>query len=143
VIDLFAGGLLLALALAVTGQGASPASPSSPPDCTWYKDWETLRPKVDDLPHSLRPPRRRKGSAERIHPNPGEHYDIEGPWIVVAVISAAGRVLDARVVRHAATPPWPRYEAALLKSVRKWEYQPATLNGHPVAFCMAIRLQDR
>ena len=128
--------------LRLDGGAAAPVDAISP-DCSWYKDWETIRPKVDDLPHALRPPRRRKGSVERIQPNPGERFDIEGPWIMAAVISPTGHVLDIRVLRHASDPPWPRYETALVKAVRKWEFSPATLNGKPVAFCQVIRLQDR
>ena len=133
----------LTLALMRLDSAPEPAAEAAAADCSWYRDWEAIRPKVDDLPHALRPPRRRKGSAERIQPNPGERYSIEGPWILAAVISPTGRVLDIRVVRHAADPPWPRYEATLLKAVRKWEFHPATLNGRPVAFCQVIRLQDR
>jgi len=139
--------MILVVALTVIllrlDRATEPTVDATAPDCSWYQDWETLRPKVDDLPHALRPPRRRKGSVERIQPNPGESYSIEGPWVMAAVISPTGRVLDLRVLRHASDPPWPRYEATLVKAVRKWEFYPATLNGKPVAFCQTIRLQDR
>jgi len=139
--DLVVVALTVAL-IRFDGPTESAAEPIAP-DCSWHKDWESLRPKVDDLPHALRAPHRRKGSAERPRPNPGERYSIEGPWIMAAVIGPNGHVLDVRVLRHASEPPWPRYEATLLKAIRKWEYQPATLNGRPVAFCEIIRLQDR
>ena len=111
-------------------------------DCTWSPAWQALTSGASG-PGDLTPPRKRKGSLERPRPNPGERYSLEGPWILSAVVDANGRVVDTRVARSASEPRWPRYEAALLKSLRKWEFVPATRNGRPVPFCFTLTAQDR
>jgi TonB family protein len=120
--------------------------PSEPPEphyaCDWSSVWQTLDKGTGS--GEITPPRRRKGSlGKRPHPNPGENYSLEGPWIISAVIDAKGSVVDARVMRSAAQPPWPRYEAALLKSVRKWEFTPALKGGKPIPVCFTLRVKDR
>jgi len=86
------------------------------------------------------PPRKRNGRLERIRPDPGERFSIEGPWEVEAVVTERGKVLDARIMKSASTPPWPKYEAHILKSIRKWEFEPARLKGVPVGTCVVFVL---
>src|SRR5437868_2888311 len=99
--------------------------------CSWSSVWQSIAIKPEEGAQ-LTPARRRKGSLERPRPNPGERYDLEGPWILSAVVDAKGKVVDARVIKSASDPPWPRYEAHLLKGLRKFEFTPALANGRAV-----------
>jgi Gram-negative bacterial TonB protein C-terminal len=136
----------MAAALWVVGGGLLAAQPLEPVkphyDCEWSKVWEGL-PKGARSPGELNPPRKKKGRLTRPHPNPGERYSLEGPWILSAVVDASGRVVDTAILRSASEPRWPRYEAALLKSLRNWEFAPATRNGQGVPFCYTLTVRDR
>ena len=111
-------------------------------DCNWSPAWEALASSANGS-GELTPPVKRKGSLARPQPNPGERYSLEGPWVLSAVVDAKGKVVDTRVLRSASEPRWPRYEAALLKSLRKWEFVPASRNGRSVPFCFTLTAQDR
>jgi hypothetical protein len=67
---------------------------------------------------------------------------LEGPTIFSIVVDPHGRVADLRLVKSAATPPWPRYEASLAKAVRKIHFEPGTLAGKPVTFCDWLVIKD-
>ena len=120
----------------------SPEPAPSDHGCEWSAVWPSIAQSGPSGGKFI-PPRRRKGKLERPHPNPGEGYDLDGPWILSAVVDAKGKVIDAKIVRSASNAPWPRYEAALLKSFRKWEFAPATRDGQPVPFCFTLRATDR
>jgi TonB family protein len=53
------------------------------------------------------------------------------PVIVEISIDADGRVTAAEVLR-----PNPLLEAAALRAVREWRFEPALLNGKPVSVTM-------
>lgn len=77
-------------------------------------------------------PRHKRITLEaRPRPNPGEQYQLEGATLFSIVIDAQGKVADLRLVKGAATPPWPRYEASLAKAVRKIRFKPGTLGDKP------------
>jgi len=127
---------------------ASDPPETKPPACSWSPHWEQIAGDVRTRAGGSSagpdtPPRKRKGRIERIRPDPGERFSIEGPWEVEAVLSEKGKILDARVMKGASTPPWPKYEAHILKSLRKWEFEPARLKGVPVGTCVVFELQDK
>ncbi len=110
--------------------------------CEWSAVWRSIAPQVTESSVATAP-RHRKGYLERIRPNPGERYHLEGPWLVSIVIDAKGNVVDARMIRTASDPPWPRYEEHLLKGARKFKYEPMRLDGKPVASCLTLALRDK
>jgi outer membrane biosynthesis protein TonB len=62
-----------------------------------------------------------------------------GIWIGEALIAADGSVADAWSVREPRlTPPFPEFNEAILKAIRKWEYEPVTVEGERMPFCMVI-----
>ena len=55
------------------------------------------------------------------------------------LIDPGGNVRQVWVVREpTCTPAWPELGDAILGAVRLWKYEPATLNGRPVPFCVII-----
>lgn len=61
--------------------------------------------------------------------------------IVRAVVSRSGRVAKAQLLRSA---PWPdsspALEEALVKALRGWRFEPAMLEGEPVAVYMNLTI---
>lgn len=57
-----------------------------------------------------------------------------GPIMLIAVITEAGTVLDPVLVSSAS----PELDAAFMKAVRQWRYEPARLNGKPVATFLTV-----
>jgi periplasmic protein TonB len=56
------------------------------------------------------------------------------PIVVIAVITEAGAVSDPVLVSSAS----PELDAAFMKAVRYWRYEPARLNGRPVAAFLTV-----
>lgn len=117
---------------------AASAAASRP--CAWARAWESPNEpnplaagiggvenpvKVSDSPISLPVP---------AAPKP------QGPMVVEIVVSPDGRVSEAAVVRST-YPPWPEAEAIVVEAVRKWRYEPAKLDGKPVAVCTTLVLR--
>ena len=128
--------------LVLTALATDPPSGITAADCQWSAAWREIAPPAEK-PGTFVPPRLRKGSIERPHPNPGERFHLEGTWVVEAVIDRSGKVVDAAVVRSASDPRWPRYEAQLVKSVRKFKFDAARRDGAPSAYCMAVNVKDK
>ena len=53
-----------------------------------------------------------------------------------SVIDAAGNVETARVI----DPVHPRYDSLLTNAAKKWQYQPAKVDGTPVRFLKRIQV---
>jgi hypothetical protein len=89
------------------------------------------------------PPQHKRITLEaRPQPNPGEQFQLEGPTIFSIVVDAHGKVADLRLIKSAASPPWPQYEASVAKAVRKIRFKPGMLAGKPVTFCDWFAIRD-
>ena len=58
---------------------------------------------------------------------------VQGIVIVETTISAAGKVVDARILRSI-----PLLDGAALEAVKQWEFTPTLLNGQPTAIIMSV-----
>ncbi len=127
--------VLLALSIAVDDSALQ--------GCAWSELWEPLRKESEELlrgrpAESQIPPRQTKARFTAPRPAPGASYTLDGPWLVEIVVSPKGQVVDAKVVREPADPPWPEYAKALRDAVRRWKFKPSTVDGRPVGACVAV-----
>ena len=61
-------------------------------------------------------------------------------WALFRIcVSVEGQVTDVRVMKSAD----PTVDGGWVKTVRSWVYRPYLLNGHPVPFCHAARIEVR
>lgn len=72
------------------------------------------------------PQPRREGTP--VYPADAKAVGVEGVVILDIVVSPEGAVTDARVLRSI-----PLLDAAAIKAVREWRYEPTIMNGQPVA----------
>lgn len=73
-----------------------------------------------------------------VYPKVAMEASLQGIVIIEAVIDAAGRVAEARVLRGV-----PLLDEAALDAVRQWEYTPTLLNGVPTPVKMTITVTFR
>jgi protein TonB len=71
-----------------------------------------------------------------VYPSIARASGIEGSVVVEASVGPAGTVLSTKVISG---PPILRQAA--LDALRRWKYQPATLNGEPVAVQITVTIQ--
>ncbi|HUG52592.1 MAG TPA: energy transducer TonB [Vicinamibacteria bacterium] len=131
--------MLPAAALLVALAQAPPASapPEEEPRCEWSPVFARLTFPPFDPSARLVPPRRVKGQVK--WPKARQRHEIEGRWVAQVVVDARGRTVDARMIeRPRVTPPWPEFEASVLKDVRRMKWRPATADGVPVPVCMDL-----
>lgn len=83
----------------------------------------------------VKPPRL-LSSALPVYPSIARSSGIEGSVVVEASIGPAGNVVSTKVISG---PPMLRQAA--LDALRRWRYQPATLNGEPVAVQINVTIQ--
>jgi protein TonB len=96
-------------------------------------------PAIAPLPVGGRIERPRKiRDVQPIYPDLAQKARIEGIVIIEAIISRAGLVQEARVLRGA-----PLLNEAALEAVRQWIYAPTLLNGQPVAIVMTVTINFR
>jgi TonB family protein len=68
-----------------------------------------------------------------VYPPDARDARVQGIVIIEALIDAAGRVSEARVLRSI-----PMLDQAALDAVRQWEFTPTLLNGAPVPVIMTV-----
>jgi hypothetical protein len=110
--------------------------------CAWF-EWRTLMEHFPPSPEGaeIKKARRKRGSINR--PQSKVTHRFRGVWIVEAVVDEKGKVRDARVMaRPEIEPPWPAYEKAIIKSIRRWSFEPERVNGEPRPGCTKITLVD-
>ena len=134
--------LLLSLSAATAGNG----QPAPERDvCAWSPVWQEVMAPFKGLGNpemTLTEPRRIKGSLKR--PRSQVRRVIEGTWVVDAVVDEKGNVRDVKIVRTPRIdPPWPEYEAEVLKAIRQWRYTPPLRDGKPWPIFMTITAQDK
>ena len=136
--------LNLMFAAAISMQVASQPQESlvDGPHCEWSPVWEQVpRPRIS-ANAKLTPPTLKKGHIER--PPSLDRREVEGQWVVQVVIDQEGRVRDAAFIkRPRVDPPWPEFEKAIIKSVRKFRYSPARADGLAIPLCLTIPLHQK
>ena len=140
---ILAGGCLMAGLCAFSGMAGSDEPPKDH-GCDWSEAWRELHTRFPELPPGakLTDSKRKKGTLERPHSD--VRRTVQGTWLVEAVIDEKGKVRDAKVLRAPRIePPWPEYEEALLRSIRKWTYQPVLVDGKPWPNCTTITVRDK
>jgi protein TonB len=70
------------------------------------------------------------------YPPTAQAARIEGLVMLEAVIDAAGRVNDVRVIRSI-----PLLDQAAVEAVRQWRFTPTLLNGEPVSILLTVTLR--
>jgi len=116
--DSNAGGLDSGLS---TGSGKQPAAPEVP-----------LPIGGDVKPAQL------ISHASPIYPTLAKNQHVSGNVLVDALIDASGRVTTTKII----SGPTLLHQAAM-DAVRQWKYQPATLDGKPVAMHLTVTVQFR
>ena len=71
-----------------------------------------------------------------IYPTLARQTHVQGLVIIEATLDVGGSVQSARVLRG-----HPLLDEAALDAVRQWRYEPAQLNGQPVAVIMTITVR--
>ncbi len=71
-----------------------------------------------------------------IYPPPAVAARIQGTVVIEAIISTAGDVQDARVIKSV-----PFLDAAALEAVRQWVYTPTRHNGKPVPVILQVKIE--
>lgn len=87
------------------------------------------------LRSGMEPPRKTVNVLPR-YPATAQAARIEGTVILDAVIDAAGRVTDVRVIRSL-----PLLDQAAIDAVRQWRFTPTLLNGNPVPILLTVTVQ--
>jgi hypothetical protein len=60
-------------------------------------------------------------------------------WVGEALVGTDGLVVDAWAIRELSfTPPFPEYNDAILKMIRKWEYEPLLVERQRTPFCIVV-----
>jgi len=106
-----------------------------------------FRPDDADCPHvdvstddtALRPGSRVRAprkirNPQPVYPQQMQDARIQGVVLIEAIISAAGCVTDARVLRG----PHTTLEAAAVATVSRWRYEPSLLDGKPIPIIMTV-----
>ena len=110
------------------GEPSTPAPPPPPPA-------PPITPRVPvRVGGEIRPPAKTR-DVSPVYPSIAQTARVQGVVIIEAVISPAGKVLDARILRSI-----PMLDAAALDAVRQWEYTPTLLNGVPVPVVMTVTI---
>lgn len=86
---------------------------------------------------NVREPKRLK-EVKPDYPEAGQKARVQGLVLLECVISPAGRVTHAKVLRGI-----PLLDQAAIDAVRQWEYAPTLLDGQPVPVIMTIKVEFR
>ena len=70
------------------------------------------------------------------YPTQAREDGVSGTVMVIALISAEGRVVDAFVQDSI-----PELDLAAMKAVRQWKFKPASTTGKPLAVWVAIQVK--
>ena len=83
-------------------------------------------PYVEELPEVIH-------KAAPVYPEAARNAGIQGTVIVQARVLKDGRVSGTRVLKSI-----PQLDAAAVRAVRRWRFQPALSDGKPVAVWVAV-----
>jgi len=112
------------------GVGEHTAPPAPPPPASAPASARAPMPIGGDI----RPPAKTK-DVSPVYPSIAQTARVQGVVIIEAIISPAGKVVDAKILRSI-----PLLDAAALDAVRQWEYTPTRLNGVPVSVVMTVTI---
>lgn len=135
---------LAALFVLLVAPIAWPEEAGASAACTWSSVWPEVKGQFPPLPKEakLTGAKHKKGSIHR--PTSDVPRSIRGVWTLELVVDEKGDVRDARIVSTPTIdPPWPEYEEAVLKSVKKWKYSPVRVDGRPWPNCTTVTVRDR
>ena len=126
-----ARGLALAAAVLAAGAGAVAApEPECPEGQTYHVDRCMTMPKrIKEVPPEFPQPARE------------QHQFNEAFVILSAVVQTDGSVGDIKVER--CSREGYGFEEVAIKAVSQWKYEPAIVDGKPVAFAFHIRVDFR
>ena len=74
--------------------------------------------------------------AARVYPTLAAQTHVQGLVILEATIDATGAVQSVHVLRG-----HPLLDQAALDAVQRWRYEPAQLNGQPIAVIMTVTVR--
>jgi hypothetical protein len=60
----------------------------------------------------------------------------EPSWLGAAVLDKLGRIKEVHRVRPVTTDP--KLDAAIVKAIRQWRYEPYLVEGKPAEVCIAV-----
>ncbi|QYM80622.1 TonB family protein [Horticoccus luteus] len=86
------------------------------------------------MPVALDHAPRTRSQVGPVYPFEARKDGLSGEVLVEFTVDQSGHVHSARVVRSTAT----LFEAAALKAVAKWQFEPGRVHGRPVAFRLAV-----
>jgi TonB family protein len=82
-----------------------------------------------------------KSQKAPIYPPAAEAARFEGKVYLELIVAADGSVGDVRVIE--CTHPRVGFEEAAIEAVKKWQFEPASLEGEPVDYAMQFNLNFR
>ncbi len=85
---------------------------------------------ANTMPSNVTPPRADGPHTSGMYPPLARRMDEQGIATVKFIITVGGTVADPIVVRSSG---YPDLDDAALMAVRGWHYQPATMDGKPIA----------
>ncbi|KAA0253983.1 MAG: M56 family peptidase [Acidobacteria bacterium] len=142
-LSLAAAGAVGAAALAPGAPAATPAPPraEAPPRSDAPVSTEAQAPvRLSDLKGKGKLVEPRLVSKESpVYPEEARKARLAGEVVVEAEVTAEGAVRNPRVVKSSDKV----FDAPTLAAVSKWKYQPATLNGKPVAVLFTVTTRFR
>lgn len=112
--------------------------------CDWSEEWQQLRQRFPRVPEDAEITGSKRTKGEITRPTSRVRRTIRGFWKVAVVVDEEGKVRDARVtVSPEIEPPWPEYEEAIVKSIRRWRYRPVKVNGTPWPNCTTVTVREQ
>jgi len=77
-------------------------------------------------------------SVSPVYPTLAKNQHVSGSVMIDALIDANGRVTTMKVVSGP-----PLLQQAAMDALKQWKYQPASLDGKPVAMHLTVTIQFR
>lgn len=91
-----------------------------------------------NLPEAAEPPVAHESNTPPVYPDEARAQGLEGQVILKIVVGANGSVLEVNVLRGE-----PLFVEAALAAVRTWTYEPARLDGLPIAVFRIVKIPFR
>ena len=81
---------------------------------------------------NVKPPKKKK-HVDPIYPRQALRARIQGTVVIEAIIGIDGKIKSAKAIRS-----HPMFDQAALDAIKKWEYEPATINGMPIEQTLTV-----
>jgi len=87
----------------------------------------------------IKPPKKLVDATPQFPELPPGTKVILRPWVGEALVGTDGAVVHAWAIRELTlNPPFPEFNEAILKAIRKWKYEPIRVKGQRTPFCTTI-----